>query len=140
MTTTHPKARLPYEVRLEILRLIDEGLKPEEVSRRLYVPLVGVHKALAWRRHRDAHQHANRNLPQPQRGNGAEKFPRCTVLKTACGKCEQCQQFINENLHAVETSESGSANIHHDNCCPQHGAETQISGGSDAQIQHQTQQ
>ena len=63
--------------------------------------------------------------PVAPRSNGAGKFPRHTLLKNASGKCLECQQFINENLHVVEASENTQANLYHETCCPECGSVTE---------------
>ena len=121
------KARLPYETRLEILRLIDSGLSPQEISRKLYVPIVGVHKAIKWRAHQNAHQSVNRRQPhdhsqpqpQPPRDNGGNRFPRHVVLKNACGSCHECRQNVTAGLHVVEIAEDKPAMLYCQACCPE---------------------
>ena len=54
--------KLSHKTRLEILRLTDAGLKPEEISRKLFVPIAAVFRAQSWRKHVESHQHAKRNL------------------------------------------------------------------------------
>ena len=71
----------------------------------------------------DLPRQPDHSQPQPQHGNGAGQYPRCTVLKTCSANCARCGQPISQNLHAVEPSENAPANLYHENCCPECGAE-----------------